>query len=193
MCPAAKRTREESASNSRSRPEGAHNEVHWNCRPLRGLCGHLARTPHNRTRPHRTNTINNQQEADQHERIRHQPRDHQRVTHPRPRAPRAPVRPGGLHIRIAHNERFKDAAGEWADRAAFFDVTIWSGLGEWIGNNVSKGDKVVVAGRLRWREWEKDGDKRQAVDITADSVIPIPRTASAQPADEAPVEEVAAA
>ncbi len=93
-------------------------------------------------------------------------------------------------IRIAHNERFKDAAGEWADRAAFFDVTIWSGLGEWIGNNVSKGDKVVVAGRLRWREWDTDkGDKRQAVDITADSVIPIPRPATAEPAAEAQATE----
>ena len=92
-------------------------------------------------------------------------------------------------IRIAHNERFKDASGEWADRAQYFDVTIWSGLGEWIGRNVSKGEKVVVAGRLRWREWETDGDKRQAVDITADSVIPIPRPATTQPATEAQASE----
>ena len=92
-------------------------------------------------------------------------------------------------IRIAHNERFKDAAGEWADRAAYFDVTIWSGLGEWIGRNVTKGEKVVVAGRLRWREWEKDGDKRQAVDITADSVIPIPRQTTTQPAADTQANE----
>ena len=79
-------------------------------------------------------------------------------------------------IRIAHNERYKDGDGKWQDRAQYFDVTIWGGLGEWISKNVASGDKVVVAGRLRWREWEtKEGDKRQAVDITADSVIPIPR------------------
>jgi single-strand DNA-binding protein len=78
-------------------------------------------------------------------------------------------------IRIAHNERYRDAAGEWTDRAAYFDVTIWGGLGEWIAKNVASGEKVVVAGRLRWREWEtKEGDKRQAVDITADSVVPVP-------------------
>ena len=58
-------------------------------------------------------------------------------------------------LRIAHNERFKDASGEWADRAAYFDVTIWSGLGEWMGRNLTKGQKVVVSGRLRWREWEQ--------------------------------------
>lgn len=78
-------------------------------------------------------------------------------------------------LRIAHNERYKDASGEWADRAAYFDVTVWSGLGEWMGRNLTKGQKVVVSGRLRWREWETDGNKRQAVDITADSVIPIVR------------------
>jgi single-strand DNA-binding protein len=89
-------------------------------------------------------------------------------------------------IRIAHNERFKDAAGDWTDRAAYFDVTIWGGLGEWIANNVSSGDKVVVAGRLRWHEWEtKDGAKRQAVDISADSIVPIPRTNGAAAATDA--------
>ena len=78
-------------------------------------------------------------------------------------------------LRIAHNERYKDASGEWADRTAYFDVTIWSGLGEWMGKNLHKGQKVVVSGRLRWREWEQDGNKRQAVDITADSVVPVVR------------------
>jgi len=78
-------------------------------------------------------------------------------------------------IRIAHNERYKNAAGDWADRAQYFDVTIWGGRGEWIAKNVSSGEKVVVAGRLRWREWGEDAAKRQAVDITADSIIPIGR------------------
>ena len=81
-------------------------------------------------------------------------------------------------MRIAHNERVKDASGDWTDRTSYFDVTIWGGLGEWIAKNVTKGQKVVVAGRLRWREWGADADKRQAVDITADSVIPVGRTAA---------------
>jgi single-strand DNA-binding protein len=99
-------------------------------------------------------------------------------------------------LRIAHNERFKDAAGEWADRPQYFDVTVWSGLGEWIAKNVGQGDKVVVAGRLRWREWDapNDGGKRQAVDITADSVVPVKRGQASSPAaDEAPATQEAAA
>jgi single-strand DNA-binding protein len=82
-------------------------------------------------------------------------------------------------IRIAHNERFKNGAGEWTDRPQYFDITVWGGIGDWVGGHLSKGDKVVVAGRLKWRQWETDGgSKRQAVDITADSVVPVPRGAA---------------
>ena len=83
-------------------------------------------------------------------------------------------------IRIAHNERYKNAAGEWTDRPQYFDVTVWGGIGDWVGGHLSKGDKVVVAGRLRWREYEVDGATRQAIDITADSIVPVPRNTSAQ-------------
>ena len=78
-------------------------------------------------------------------------------------------------LRIAHNDRYKDASGQWADRPAYFDVTIWSGLGEWMGRNLHKGQKVVVSGRLKWREWGEEGNKRQAVEISADSVVPVVR------------------
>ena len=87
------------------------------------------------------------------------------------------------NIRIAHNERRKDAAGEWIDVPSYFDVTIWSAVGEWINENVAKGQKVVVAGRLRWREFEVDGNKRQAVDINADSVVPVRRSNDAPAPD----------
>ena len=78
-------------------------------------------------------------------------------------------------LRIAHNDRYKDASGNWADRASYFDVSVWGGLGEWMAGNLSKGQKVVVSGRLKWREWGEEGNKRQAVDISADSVVPVVR------------------
>jgi single-strand DNA-binding protein len=82
-------------------------------------------------------------------------------------------------IRIAHNERRKSSSGEWTDQPAYFDVTIWNSLGEWVAENLDKGQKVVIAGRLRWREYKVNDSKRQAVDITADSIIPVPRNDSA--------------
>jgi single-strand DNA-binding protein len=78
-------------------------------------------------------------------------------------------------LRIAHNDRYKDSSGEWADRPSYFDVSVWGGLGEWMAGNLSKGQKVVVSGRLKWREWGEEGNKRQAVDISADSVVPVVR------------------
>jgi single-strand DNA-binding protein len=82
-------------------------------------------------------------------------------------------------IRIAHNERRRLESGEWIDNPHYFDVTVWSGIGEWIARHLTQGDRVIVAGRLRWREWQtQDGDRRQAVDVTADSIVPVPRGTS---------------
>ena len=92
-------------------------------------------------------------------------------------------------IRIAHNERRK-VSGQWKDVAQYFDVTIWKGMGEYVARELNKGDKVVIAGRLKWRQYEVDGSKRQAVDITADSVVPVPKNGTAPPS--ADVESAAA-
>ena len=79
-------------------------------------------------------------------------------------------------IRIAHNDRRKNSAGEFVDVPGFYDVTVWSGMGEYVARELKKGDKVVIAGRLQWRQYEVDGAKRQAIDINATSVVPVPRS-----------------
>jgi single-strand DNA-binding protein len=79
-----------------------------------------------------------------------------------------------IAMRIAHNERVKRGDG-YGDQPHYFDVTVWGAFGEAIAKQVSKGARVVVSGRLNWREWEGDDGKRQAVSIIADSVIPVPR------------------
>ena len=74
-------------------------------------------------------------------------------------------------LRIACNTRRKDASGEWVDKANYFDVTVWGKQGENCAQYLSKGRPVAVDGRLEWREWEdKDNNKRQSVEIIADSV-----------------------
>jgi single-strand DNA-binding protein len=77
-------------------------------------------------------------------------------------------------LRVAVNTRRKDGE-EWVDKPNFFDVTVFGGQGEAVAQHLTKGRGVAVDGRLEWREWEtKDGDKRQAVDIIADSVQFLP-------------------
>ena len=75
-------------------------------------------------------------------------------------------------LRIACNGRRKNnESGNWEDVPNYFDVTVWGAQGENCGKFLSKGRGVAVDGRLRWREWQtQDGQKRQAVDIIADTV-----------------------
>jgi single-strand DNA-binding protein len=74
-------------------------------------------------------------------------------------------------LRVAVNTRRKSASGEWEDKPNYFDVTVWGAQGENCARFLAKGRPVGVQGRLEWREWEsQEGQKRQAVDIIADSV-----------------------
>lgn len=75
-------------------------------------------------------------------------------------------------MRIAVNTRRKDGAtGEWQDKPNYFDITVWGAQGENCANYLFKGRPVAIDGRLEWREWEdRDGNKRQSVEIIADTV-----------------------
>lgn len=63
--------------------------------------------------------------------------------------------------------RGKDKPGE------FFDVTVWEEQAECVAESLTKGDRVMVIGRLSYRTWETDGgDKRSKVEIVAYEVGP---------------------
>ena len=81
--------------------------------------------------------------------------------------------PSGMAVcslRIAVNTTRKDETGQWVDKPNYFDVTVWGQQGENCAQYLSKGRPVAIDGRLEWREWEQDGNKRQAVEIVADNV-----------------------
>jgi single-strand DNA-binding protein len=74
-------------------------------------------------------------------------------------------------LRVACNTRRKDNAGNWVDKPNYFDVTVWGAQGESCATYLQKGRPVAIDGRLEWREWDTpEGNKRQAIDIIADSV-----------------------
>jgi len=75
------------------------------------------------------------------------------------------------NLRLAVNTRRKDETGQWVDKPNYFDITVWGNQGERCAQYLTKGRPVAIDGRLEWREWETpEGNKRQAVDIVADTV-----------------------
>ncbi len=74
-------------------------------------------------------------------------------------------------LRLAVNTRRKNSAsGSWEDKANYFDVTVFGRQAESCGQYLSKGRPVAIDGRLEWREYEVEGQKRQSVDIIAENV-----------------------
>lgn len=76
-----------------------------------------------------------------------------------------------LQMGVAVNGRQKDASGNWADKPNFFDVKVFGAQAEMLANNLAKGRRIGVDGRLDWSSWEaQDGTKRSKVEIVAQSV-----------------------
>jgi single-strand DNA-binding protein len=71
---------------------------------------------------------------------------------------------------IALNRNYKDSKGEWQEATDFIDVVAWANLGERVAQYMSKGRPVLVSGRLQSRSWEKDGQKRNKVEVVAQDV-----------------------
>ena len=97
--------------------------------------------------------------------------------------------PGGTvvaNLRIGVNGRRKEG-DQWVDKPNFFSVVTFGKSAESAFEYLEKGRRVLVEGRLDWSEYEKDGEKRQGVQIIASRIQYLPTKASieAQAASEA--------
>jgi single-strand DNA-binding protein len=72
-----------------------------------------------------------------------------------------------LELGLAVNGRQKDDAGNWVDKPNFFDVKVYGNQAEMLSQHLAKGRRVGIDGRLDWRSWEQDGQKRSKVDVVA--------------------------
>lgn len=69
------------------------------------------------------------------------------------------------NFRIGVGWKSRDKEGtEWVNIVAF------TKLAEICGEYLAKGSQVMVTGRMRTREWEKDGVKRYTTEIVADQM-----------------------
>ena len=76
-----------------------------------------------------------------------------------------------LSLGVAVNDRRKNQqTGEWEDVPNFIDCTMFGSRAEAVSRYLSKGSKVCVEGRLRWSQWERDGEKRSKVEVVVDEI-----------------------
>jgi single-strand DNA-binding protein len=78
----------------------------------------------------------------------------------------APVATFGLAV----NRRFVTQQGEKKDEVCFVRVVVFGKQAESCSQHLSKGRLVFIEGRLQYRSWEQDGQKRSMLDIVADRV-----------------------
>lgn len=72
---------------------------------------------------------------------------------------------------IAVNDRRKNPqTGEWEDYPNFIDCTLFGARAESVVRFLTKGSKVAIEGKLRWSQWERDGQKRSKIEIIVDEI-----------------------
>ena len=76
-----------------------------------------------------------------------------------------------LSFGIAVNDRRRNpSTGEWENYANFFDCTVFGARADGLSGILTKGMKIALAGRLHYSSWEKDGQKRNKIEIYVDDV-----------------------
>jgi single-strand DNA-binding protein len=73
---------------------------------------------------------------------------------------------------LAVDHRFQ-RNGEWESETSWLNVQAWGELGEHLASSCSKGDRIIVVGRMSQRSYEtREGEKRYAYEIIADDIGP---------------------
>ena len=99
---------------------------------------------------------------------------------------------------MAINDRVK-RGDEWTDEICFVDVTLFGRTAEVAGEYLSKGSQVLISGRLKFEQWEKDGQKRSKLKVVGDKLQMVgsrrgehDQTREERPAEQsqAPVDEI---
>ena len=76
-----------------------------------------------------------------------------------------------LSFSVAVTDRRKDPqSGEWRDFPNYIDCALFGKRAETLARFLSKGTKVFVEGKLRWSQWERDGQKRSKIEVIVDDV-----------------------
>jgi len=89
------------------------------------------------------------------------------------RDPEVRYTPSGMAVadlRLAVNRRYRSADGQEHEETCFVNVTVWAKQAETCGQYLKRGRPVFIEGRLKFDEWEKDGQKFNRLSVGAERV-----------------------
>ena len=76
-----------------------------------------------------------------------------------------------LGFGVAVNDRRKNQqTGEWEDYPNFIDCAMFGARADALHKYLSKGTKVAIEGKLRWSQWEREGQKRSKIEVIVDEL-----------------------
>jgi len=76
---------------------------------------------------------------------------------------------------VATNFSTKDKDGNWKNTTDWHNVVAFGNLAERCSQNLKKGSKVYVEGRIQYDDYEKDNVKRKSVSIILNDAVIIDR------------------
>lgn len=76
-----------------------------------------------------------------------------------------------LSMGVAVNDRRRNPqTGDWEDYPNFVDAILFGSRAEAVKRYLSKGSKVAIEGKLRYSQWERDGQKRSKLEVIVEEI-----------------------
>lgn len=76
------------------------------------------------------------------------------------------------NMRLAVNDRYKNAKGEWVEETQWFSLVAWAKLALFAEKYLLKGSEIAVEGRLLTKSYnDKNGIKRISTDIVVSDIL----------------------
>jgi single-strand DNA-binding protein len=69
---------------------------------------------------------------------------------------------------LAVNRKWRGTNGNEQEDVLFIDCTAFGRTGQTIGENLTKGRPIHIEGRLKFEQWEKDGERRSKIRVVVE-------------------------
>ena len=94
------------------------------------------------------------------------------------------------NMTLATDESYNDkATGQKVEQTEWHRIVVYGKLAEICQRYLQKGSKIYVEGKLKTREWEKDGVKRYTTEIVMNDMTMCGSPSGAQSAGHQPVQQ----